>query len=304
MEVTKRTYQKHKTEKKITVKHFLNTSIKEYDDFGNELYPVYIQVTYNRKTTKFRSQIPPSLDKFLDLTPNFDNDKESEEYHLRMGINMFEDAMIGDVNLIKWLISEYKGEFDINELPKLYHKKFYSITFFVEWCLMQEIQLAIFNSKAVKFKYDESAPEYSYDEINQIVPIFNSISALNHFEFYVANYPFINFIKEKYPSNIWNLGIYVGVMTNNSLAGSYWNFGTFENTYAVYNIEPTINDYIERRFQSHFLNCFNDEQFAKDILVDIEKLYLEHFEKFKEVFIEKRWSKNFDKLPIKESSQF
>ena len=287
MEVTKRTYQKHKTEKKITVKHFLNLSIKEYDTFGSELYPVYVQVTYNRKTTKFRSQIPPSIDKFLDLTPTFDSDEEAEEYHMHMGVNMVEEAIESDVSLIKWLISEYKGEFDINELPKLYHRNFYSISSFVEWCLKYEIQHTIFNSKLVKFRYGDSSFEYNYHEIDEIVPIFHSLSSLHNLQFYETDYPFINSIKEKYSSNIWNLGIYVEIMTNNSLAGNYWSFGQYENMYAVYNIEPTVNDYAKGRFQTHFLNCFNNEQFAKDILIDIEKLYLEHFEKFKSFFIEK-----------------
>ena len=304
MEVTKRTYQKHKTEKKITVKHFLNTTIKEYNNFGHELYPVYVQVTYNRKTTKFRSQVPPSQDKFLDLTPVFYSDEEFQEYYMNRGENAFENALQRDADLIKWLINERGGVFDINELPKLYHKKFYSISFFVEWCLKREIQHSIFNSKAVKFKYDDSAPEYVYDEIYCIVPIIDSMSSLNHFEFYVIDYPFITSLKEKYPSYIWNLGIYIGIMTSSSFAGTYWNFGNIENMFIDSYVEPTLIDFKERRFQIHFLNCFNNEQFAKDILIDIERLYLEHFEEFKEVFIEKRWANIFDIEPSKEDTIF
>lgn len=42
---------------KITVKHYLNTKIKpiSYFDDGKDYFPIYTQITYNRKTTQLRS---------------------------------------------------------------------------------------------------------------------------------------------------------------------------------------------------------------------------------------------------------
>jgi hypothetical protein len=41
---------------KITVKHYLNTNLKAKNENGKEKFPVYIQVIYNRKVYKFKSE--------------------------------------------------------------------------------------------------------------------------------------------------------------------------------------------------------------------------------------------------------
>jgi len=76
MEQTKRKYQKHKTDVKITVKHFLNTELKPDIDknTGSLLYPLYIRVGVNRQLTKLRSRLNyllpiEDLEQFLSLTP-------------------------------------------------------------------------------------------------------------------------------------------------------------------------------------------------------------------------------------------
>ena len=61
MEVTKRTYQKHKTEKKITVKHFVNTNVTlKGSHINEETHPIYVDIIYNRQKTRFKSHIQPS----------------------------------------------------------------------------------------------------------------------------------------------------------------------------------------------------------------------------------------------------
>ena len=83
MEATKRTYQKHKTEKKITVKHYVNTDVKVDDESGYTMYALYIQVTYNRKNTKFRSNIPFSLSENIPhLIPTFDTLFEYRDFYM------------------------------------------------------------------------------------------------------------------------------------------------------------------------------------------------------------------------------
>lgn len=41
---------------KITVKHYLNTNLKPKKENGTDKFPVYIQVIYNRKIYKFKSE--------------------------------------------------------------------------------------------------------------------------------------------------------------------------------------------------------------------------------------------------------
>lgn len=41
---------------KITVKHYLNTNLKPKKENGKDTYPVYVQVIYNRKIYKFKSE--------------------------------------------------------------------------------------------------------------------------------------------------------------------------------------------------------------------------------------------------------
>lgn len=60
METQTRKYQKHKTEYKITVKHYLHKKIV-YTFEDADRYPVYIQLTYQRKTTVVKSKYNKSL---------------------------------------------------------------------------------------------------------------------------------------------------------------------------------------------------------------------------------------------------
>jgi hypothetical protein len=293
----KRTYQKHKTEKKITVKHYLNKKIIEYDEVGRRLYPLYVFVTYNRKTTSFRSHLKGSYDENIDFNLFYDVD---ENHYLHGALNTFGLALENDENIIKWIISErtkYVPEFDIHQLPRLYHNQFYSLDFFTEWCLKREIQELIFNSKSVKFKYGDSTPEYDLGAIRYTVPIMQSSTAQSHFDFYVSEYPFINSLKEKYSSKVWNLELYIGIMCKGELAGNYWDImGSSENTYCLYDTLPTLIDFENRVFQKIFLSAFNNEQFAKDIIIDIEYLFIEHLETFKRLFIQNYNSSVFDKI--------
>ena len=46
-----------KKEKTITIKHFVNFDVKPKMVDGDEFYPVYTQIVYNRKNTKFKTKI-------------------------------------------------------------------------------------------------------------------------------------------------------------------------------------------------------------------------------------------------------
>ena len=144
MEVTKRTYQKHKTEKKITVKHYLITNVKNDDELGNPTYPIYVQVTYKRKNTKFKSKVPYTYLRELPILPVFDSFSSYEKYYFGNIKNEFDCALTRDLNFINWLVEQQisqRGEqFDISELPKLYHSESFELSNFIESSLKKEIQ--------------------------------------------------------------------------------------------------------------------------------------------------------------------
>lgn len=53
----KRKYQKHSTESKISVRHYLNTKLKGQFNMGGVYYPIYVQVIYQSKTYYAKSFI-------------------------------------------------------------------------------------------------------------------------------------------------------------------------------------------------------------------------------------------------------
>lgn len=53
----KRTYQKHKTDKKVSVVHFLNKKVKSKLIKGVPSYPLYFRLNYNRTNTTIKSII-------------------------------------------------------------------------------------------------------------------------------------------------------------------------------------------------------------------------------------------------------
>ena len=55
MEVAKRKYKKHKTESKISVRHYLNTKVKGKKGNGTIYFPLYIQITHKGKVNYVKS---------------------------------------------------------------------------------------------------------------------------------------------------------------------------------------------------------------------------------------------------------
>ncbi|QHV98284.1 hypothetical protein [Spirosoma endbachense] len=55
MERTKRKYKKHKFDKKVSVRFYLNKKLKAKSNDDKLLYPIYVQVTANSQTRHFKS---------------------------------------------------------------------------------------------------------------------------------------------------------------------------------------------------------------------------------------------------------
>src|SRR5687767_11185523 len=96
---------------KITIKHYLNTKLKGTEENNVVLYPIYVQITYNRKNTNFSSE----YDRKFSINTNIDELKES----LVIG-NIFkeEERVIRDIILYE---SSLRNEtFDLKDLKNKY----------------------------------------------------------------------------------------------------------------------------------------------------------------------------------------
>lgn len=306
MEVTKRTYQKHKTEKKITVKHYVNNSqILDTKGLGDEkinIYALYVLVTYNRRNTKFRSQLPSAIEESIPeigfCCDDLDNTNNTDDY-----LNAFKvkhwavingKAFVRDVNFITWLVKcgvEVNGsDFSITDLSELYHNKAFELSFFVEWALREELRKALVEILPYKFNIPKDKLLFGINVEEVLLEkhkVYDDVSALQNLEFYSIEYPKLNDLRKKYSSQIWFLGIYLQKMLDNSFNSSLY---TYVNLVGEGNLEsfvPTVFDFSTNIFQESFINIFKDEVDIENMVADINKLYVKYIDEFKLTFFKK-----------------
>ena len=285
MEVTKRTYQKHKTEKKITVKHYLSnkhTIINRVNSESNSMYfleyeypenTLYVQVTYKRKNTKFRSKVPPCHLEELPAIQIFDNLSDVDEYY-SVERNDFLKAITRDLNYILWIVNQEikkNPNFDISELPQVYHNDKYSLLSFIESCLKKEIHEAIFET------IPSAKEHWEFSSIREY-RIYSNSSALGNLEYYCNLYPQLNYLKGKYDSPIWFLGIYLeqnGIGDMMLMDYHLQDYGIVPTTFFSY--VPTFYDYLTNTFQRDLKESLKNEQIANQIITDIDKLILKYY---------------------------
>jgi hypothetical protein len=286
MEVTRKTYQKHKTEKKITVKHYLNTRnvIIDVDTSDNEDENepweatvsesiIYVQVTYKRKNTKFRSKVPLCYLEQLPEIRAFDNLNEIYEHYITEKNDIIK-WLTKDLNYILWIVNqEIKSNpnFDISELPEIYHNNQYSLISFVEDYLKREIREVL---------YEKVLAENGWWEFEQLseYKIYSQSSALNNLEYYLRLYPQLSFLKNRYGSEIWFLNIYLeqhGIGDITLFDYSLQGYGHVPMM-ALYHV-PTFHDYLTKIFQRDLKESLENEQIANQIISDIDKLVLKYY---------------------------
>lgn len=285
-EKPKRTYQKHKTEKKITVKHYVIKDV-ERNENGYYEFPIYVQVTYNRKNTKFRSKIPYTVnDDIPSLIPVFDNFRSFEEFYMTNVENnaehdfdkSLENALIRETNFIIWLTNQQikisQNGFEIADISEVYHSKQSDLTNFIELCLKREIQSTLFE---IAFPEVSEYFHLGYAEF----PIYDNTSALNNLEFYMLQYPQIISLKKKYSSQIWFLDIFLE-QSQFSFGGKFKPIFSIQDPYdfVTMPLTPTIYDYLTNTFQRCFYSTFEDKQLTRDIISDIDKLFAKYSSEF------------------------
>jgi hypothetical protein len=119
-----------KREKKITVKFFLNEAVEPImGESKKKHYPLYVQVTYNRKNMQFKS-------------------KYSEYYESLHGVKpsllTFEEKVIKSV--INYEIGKVKADYDLKGLKRKYEVYSVSILEAVEHYLKPKLRTSVFKT--------------------------------------------------------------------------------------------------------------------------------------------------------------
>ena len=291
MEVTKRTYQKHKTEKKITIKHYLlpKNTMSIHDTFNEkgksigkfEIYhivsPIYVQVTYNRKSTKFRSEIRECyLDNIPDI-PIFENFNEFEEYYFNENNDLVR-GLTRDCNYIKWMVEQeirINPNFDISALPEIYHSSKYHLINFVEYCLNGDIQLELMSKLNCIVEDEQKNSKY------QNIFVDFRVSALQNLEYFINLYSELEFsnIKDKYSPQIWFLNLYLGDVKMGYVLDMEIQGNEEYRYYVNLPTSITIFDYLTNLVKRKFFPNNHDitTEIQERICNDIDKFFAENF---------------------------
>lgn len=293
MEVTKRTYQKHKTDKKITVKHYLNTHIGEYNSEGEVIHPIYVQVTYNTKNTKFKS-----------LMPNLFLTERDYNQYLKDHNSYMCTGIERDKDIITWLVRQRvdiePDTYNIGDLPKRYHSRVYELSFFVEWALKEEIRSSLYDTATCDRQLKElplrDPIRRSALEISNTFYIYEERSAHSNLEFYLMQYPHLGDLKKKYRSHVWFIGIYIDLMCKyiplkkSSLSAKRTSLYNRE-----YILPPNIEDFKYDIFQSSLRKVFNNISDINDLIHDCGRLWTKYYDVYTDKFLK---SQPEEKKPI------
>ena len=271
MEETKRKYQKHKTEKKITVKHYLIpkhtvSQSRLYDNKYNAIKQInlahivstiYVQVTYNRKSTKFRSEIRECYIDNIPEIPVFDKFDEFEDYYFNENNDLIR-GLLRDANYIKWMVEheiKFNPNFDISALPDIYQSPKYKLITFVEFSLNSYIGSEL-KTKIKKLDLELLGSLLSNPKL----------SALQNLEYFKSLYPELKLsnLKDKYGSQIWFLNLY---LENFTLNNDFQMDIQGHEKYSYNTILPTsitvfdfFTNVLKRKF---FINVFKKDVFSK-----------------------------------------
>ncbi len=105
MEATKRTYQKHKIDGKISIKY-----VPHYHNRYDKKMSLYVQLTVKRQTTRFKSKI----------------ESNGEDMTFFLEDNLFKSSIKRECDLIRFLLLKLKpfenDNFDIKDFFKLYNR--------------------------------------------------------------------------------------------------------------------------------------------------------------------------------------
>lgn len=150
-------------EKKITVKFFLNEAVDPVKgEERKRYYPLYVQVTYNRKNMQFKSRYSEYYEHLKDVKPT---------------LLAFEERVISGI--ISYEAGKAKGEYDLKGLKKKYDVYSISILEVLETYLKPKLRLAVLKtgnelSKVLSFNDTNATVALLYKAANLLFKDFDS----------------------------------------------------------------------------------------------------------------------------------
>lgn len=149
--------------KKITVKFFLNEAVEPVKGEGRKkYYPLYVQVTYNRKNMQFKAK----------YSEYYEDLKE-----VKQSLLDFEERVIKSI--VAYEAGKAKGAYDLKGLKKKYHVYSTSILEALELYLKPELRLAVLKtgnelSKVLNFDDANATVDLLYKAVNLLFKDFDS----------------------------------------------------------------------------------------------------------------------------------
>ena len=257
MEETKRTYQKHKIGGKATVKHFLNTKIKEYSRSkifqpdNDAIHPLYMNISVKRQNTSAKSlfSIHCTVEEY---------EKRKNSFYLR-----YQEYENQRIQFISDKLRPYENDdFKISDLLYVYKMDLQKIPNIINELLYLEIV--------------EVCPEANFGYT------VSPFSVLSHFE---SKYPELKLLKEKFSSDIWKFDFYYDLFLCNSRKVSQYDYNytnpkIFIERFNIF-FEPIHFDLVTGIFQKEFIDYFDsrsldEEVVANAIIKDLNELYKKH----------------------------
>jgi hypothetical protein len=257
---------KNNADKKISVKHFINTSLKP----NNDIYPVYVRVSVKSQTT----QIPCEHIKKYELNQELEK-PEIKEY------------LEKDKKIIEWIIDKLKpfdrSDFLIKEFTEIYKLLNYSVSYIVEEFLLKEISEAE-NAKQLFSIFHEISLPYqfgSYKHKERVIDIMP-----DYIETKNRRGIFIGMGKvEEYVSDIWGLYCYEDLFRIRAKVKKM-NYSPEINMYqpdSIIYAEMRLIEFLNGEYQQRLIEEFGSS-IMQPIFDDIYKLFKRNMVQFNLLF--------------------
>ncbi len=248
----------NKTDKKITIKHYLNLYIRPVvDNDETERDPtlwrhsVYVRITFNRLTAKIKSaaNLWCTVSEFNTLSEDIKKLLDRESMFLMDHISRAYISFGRQTGRRKNM-----EEFDVNKLLEGFKYEDYELDNIVNQLLIQSMVTYL----AQEF------PNEDISLLNDVSEGIHKISPLELFTYYSKTIPSLSEFKEKYADEIWTWKIL---------------YRNFKNNNAEYNrLGASVLDLTHGDFKKNFIesNPAHNSVYIK-IIEDIQALVEEHY---------------------------
>ncbi|HEV7348412.1 hypothetical protein [Telluribacter sp.] len=239
-EAPKRKYKKHKTDIKITVKHYFNDRIKMLDEYDKEKHPLYLKIIMQQKTTYYKSK--------LEIFGNPGEMYLTEQLYGKA----LEEEKEGIIELINESTPATNPSFSLSEIMFWYRSQ-PSLMEFVNQKLVFELTEAIFDQ------------EEKFEGVIGSDTILKNVPALMLYDKY-KELSSVKKVKESYPEMIWYLPYYYEIFCS-KLHSSY-----FYKDYAYHLLKPSVKDYLRGGFKAELLIFYATKNTGSQLVKSIDGL--------------------------------